>query len=116
MGRDEKSDVRQGTLALIVLKTLDAIGRIHGHGIGHKIEQISGHTLSLNPGTLYPVLLKLEHKGSIATKWGISENNRKAKFYSLTDAGRRQLVAEVRKWEQTTRIIDRFFALQGESE
>ena len=111
----EKNDVWQGTLALMVLKTLDAMGPQHGYGVARRIEQISGDRLSVNAGTLYPVLLKLEQEGSIASKWGASDNNRKAKFYSLTRAGRKQLAAEARHWRQTTDIIARFFAPQGES-
>ncbi len=112
---NEKSDVRQGTLALMVLKTLDVMGSQHGYGIARRIEQISGDLLSVNHGTLYPVLLKLEQEGSIAFKWGFSENNRKAKFYSLTKTGRKQLAAEAREWRQTTEIIERFFAVSGGS-
>ena len=111
----EKNDVWQGTLALMVLKTLDALGPQHGYGVARRIEQISGDRLSVNAGTLYPVLLKLEQEGSIAAEWGASDNNRKAKFYSLTRAGRKQLAAEARHWRQTTDIIARFFAPQGES-
>jgi len=113
---NEKSDVRQGTLALMVLKTLEAMGSQHGYGIARRIEQISGDLLSVNHGTLYPVLLKLEQEGSIAFQWGVSENNRKAKFYSLTKTGRKQLAAETREWQQTTEIIARFFAFSGGSQ
>ncbi len=112
----EKSDVPQGTLALMVLKTLDAIGSQHGYGIARRIEQISGDLLAVNHGTLYPVLLKLEQEGCISTAWGTSENNRKAKFYSLTKSGKKQLAAEERKWQQTTEIVARFFAFSGESQ
>jgi PadR family transcriptional regulator, regulatory protein PadR len=111
----EKSDVWQGTLALMVLKALDVLGPQHGYGIARRIEQISGDRLSVNAGTLYPVLLKLEQEGSIASKWGASENNRKAKFYSLTKAGQKELASEARHWQQTTDIIARFFLPQGES-
>jgi PadR family transcriptional regulator PadR len=104
----DKHDVWQGTLALMVLKTLDVLGPQHGYGIARRIEQISLDLLSVNQGTLYPVLLKLEQEGAIASRWGVSENNRKAKFYSLTRAGRRQLQAEARHWEQTSAIIARF--------
>ena len=104
------TDVRQGTLALMVLKTLDVLGPLHGYGLARRIEQISGDLLTVNQGTLYPVLLKLEQEGSIASEWGASENNRKARFYRLTRQGRKQLLAEARSWEQTTAIIDRFFA------
>jgi PadR family transcriptional regulator, regulatory protein PadR len=110
----EKTDVPQGTLALMVLKTLDALGPLHGFGIKGGIEQISGGLLTLNQGTLYPVLLKLEQEGSIASEWGASENNRKARFYRLTRSGRKQLRAETRGWEQTAAIIARFFAVKAE--
>jgi PadR family transcriptional regulator PadR len=110
----EKTDVRQGTLALMVLKTLDVLGPQHGYGIARRIEQISGDLLTLNQGTLYPVLLKLEQEGSIASDWGTSENNRKARFYRLTRDGRKQLQAETRDWEQTAAIIGRFFAAKAE--
>jgi transcriptional regulator len=105
----EKPDVLQGTLALMVLKTLDLLGPQHGYGIARRIEQISGDLLDVNQGTLYPLLLKLEHEGSIASQWGASENNRRARFYRLTAAGRRQLQAETRDWEQSAAIIARFF-------
>jgi len=105
----ERPDVLQGTLALMVLKTLDLLGPQHGYGIARRIEQISGDLLDVNQGTLYPLLLKLEHEGSIASQWGVSENNRRARFYRLTAAGRRQLQAETRDWEQSAAIIARFF-------
>ena len=111
----EKTDVRQGTLALMVLKTIEALGPLHGYGIARRIEQTSGNLLSLNYGTLYPALLKLEQEGSIASEWGVSENNRKAKFYKLTRAGRKQLAKETRDWEQTAAILARFLAHSGES-
>jgi PadR family transcriptional regulator PadR len=107
------TDVRQGTLALMALKTLDVLGPLHGYGIARRIEQISGDLLTLNQGTLYPVLLKLEQEGSIASEWGISENNRKARFYRLTRSGRKQLRAEAQDWEQTAAIIGRFFAVNA---
>jgi PadR family transcriptional regulator, regulatory protein PadR len=110
----EKTDVRQGTLALMVLKTLDVLGPLHGYGIARRIEQISGDLLTLNQGTLYPVLLKLEQEGSISSEWGASENNRRARFYQLTRDGRKQLQAETRDWEQTAAIIGRFFAVKAE--
>lgn len=106
----DKTDVWQGTLALMVLKTIEAMGPLHGYGIARRIEQTSGDVLSLNYGTLYPALLKLEQEGSISSEWGLSENNRKAKFYKLTRAGRRQLAAETKNWEQTTQILARFLA------
>ena len=105
-----KTDVWQGTLALMVLKTIEALGPLHGYGIARRIEQTSGNLLSLNYGTLYPALLKLEQEGSIASEWGVSENNRKAKFYKLTRAGRKQLERETRDWEQTTAILARFLS------
>lgn len=108
--RGDKADVWQGTLALMVLKTLEAMGPLHGYGIARRIEQTSGNLLSLNYGTLYPALLKLEQEGAISSEWGASENNRKAKFYKLTRAGRRQLERETRDWEQTTAILNRFLA------
>src|SRR5215472_14795938 len=95
----DRTDVQQGTLALMVLRTLDVLAPLHGYGIARRIEQISGDLLSVNQGTLYPVLLKLEQEGSIASEWGVSENNRKARFYRLTHTGRKQLQAEKRSWE-----------------
>ncbi|MFT4114927.1 PadR family transcriptional regulator [Silvibacterium sp.] len=109
-----KTDVRQGTLALMVLKTLEVMGPQHGYGIARRIEQTSGEALSLNYGTLYPALLKLEQEGAIASRWGVSDNNRKAKFYELTRAGRKQLQRETEEWQQTAAIVDRF--LSGPSE
>jgi len=111
----DKTDVWQGTLALMVLKTIQTMGPLHGYGIARRIEQTSGNLLSLNYGTLYPALLKLEQEGSIASEWGLSENNRKAKFYKLTRAGRKQLEREAQNWEQTTAILARFLAPSGES-
>ena len=110
----EKTDVQQGTLALMVLKTLDVLGPLHGYGIARRIEQISGDLLAVNQGTLYPVLLKLEQEGAISSEWGASENNRKARFYDLTRAGRKQLQSETRDWQQTAEIIARFFAVRAE--
>jgi PadR family transcriptional regulator, regulatory protein PadR len=106
----DKTDVLQGTLALMVLKTLESMGPQHGYGIARRIEQTSGNLLVLNYGTLYPALLKLEQEGAVASEWGLSENNRKAKFYKLTRAGRKQLERETRDWEQTTAILARFLA------
>ena len=106
----DKADVWQGTLALMVLKTIEAMGPLHGYGIARRIEQTSGNLIALNYGTLYPALLKLEQEGAIASEWGVSENNRKAKFYKLTRAGRRQLEREARNWEQTTAILARFLS------
>jgi transcriptional regulator len=110
---NDKTDVRQGTLALMVLKTLDVLGSLHGYGIARRIEQISGEVLTLNQGTLYPLLLKLEQEGSIESDWGVSENNRKARFYKLTREGRKQLQEETRNWEQTAEIIGRFFTMKA---
>jgi len=106
----DKTDVWQGTLALMVLKTLETLGPIHGYGIARRIELTSGNLLSLNYGTLYPALLKLEQEGYISSEWGLSENNRKAKFYKLTRAGRKQLEREARDWEQATAILARFLS------
>jgi len=104
----DKTDVWQGTLALMVLKTIESLGPLHGYGIARRIEQTSGNLIALNYGTLYPALLKLEQEGAISSAWGLSENNRKAKFYQLTRAGRRHLERETRNWEQTTAILARF--------
>lgn len=109
---NEKIDVPQGSLALMVLKTLDVLGPLHGYGIARRIEQISREAFSVNQGTLYPVLLRLEQEGAIESEWGASENNRRARFYRLTRAGRKQLQAETRAWEQTTAIVARFFDLK----
>jgi PadR family transcriptional regulator, regulatory protein PadR len=109
-----KRDVQQGTLALMVLKTLEVLGPLHGYGIARRIEQISGDLLAVNQGTLYPVLLKLEQEGAIASAWGTSENNRRARFYRLTPGGRRRLRAEAQNWEQTMALIGRFFAVKME--
>jgi PadR family transcriptional regulator len=106
----EKKDVWQGTLALMVLKTLQALGPLHGYGIARRIEQTSGDLLAVNYGTLYPALLKLEQEGYISSEWGFSDNNRKAKYYKLTRAGRKQLHKEEREWEQATAILARFLA------
>ncbi|MFI5057276.1 MAG: PadR family transcriptional regulator [Candidatus Acidiferrales bacterium] len=106
----EKADVWQGTLALMVLKTLQVLGPLHGYGIARRIEQTSGDLLAVNYGTLYPALLKLEQEGYISSEWGQSDNNRKAKYYKLTRAGRKQLDREARDWEQATAILARFLA------
>jgi PadR family transcriptional regulator, regulatory protein PadR len=103
-----KTDVWQGTLALMVLKTLEVMGPLHGYGIARRIEQTSGDKLSVNYGTIYPALLKLEQEGYISSEWGVSDNNRKAKYYKLTRAGRKQVEKEKREWEQTTAIVARF--------
>lgn len=110
----QKADVQQGTLALMVLKTLDVLGTLHGYGIARRIEQISGDLLAVNQGTLYPVLLKLEQEGAIESEWGASENNRRARFYRLTQDGRKQLQAETHDWKRTAEIIARFFDVKAE--
>ena len=110
----QKTDVLQGTLALMVLRTLDVLGPLHGYGIARRIEQISGDLLAVNQGTLYPVLLKLENEGAVASEWGASENNRRARFYRLTKTGHKQLEAETRGWEQTATIMARFFEVKAE--
>ncbi|HEV2425610.1 MAG TPA: PadR family transcriptional regulator [Terriglobia bacterium] len=112
--RKDKKDVLQGTLALMVLKTLEVLGPMHGYRIARRIEQISGELLAVNQGTLYPVLLKLEQEGSIASEWGVSEHNRRARFYRLTRQGRKQLHAEKHEWDETAAIIARFFAVKAE--
>jgi transcriptional regulator len=114
MGSD-KADVWQGTLALMILKTLETMGDQHGYGIARRIEQTSGDRLSVNYGTIYPALLKLEQEGYIESDWGVSDNNRRAKFYRLTRAGRRQVEKETREWERTTDIVARFLAPGEES-
>ncbi|MGH9450803.1 MAG: PadR family transcriptional regulator [Terriglobia bacterium] len=106
-----KEEILRGTLDLLVLKTLDTLGPMHGYGIARRIEQVSSNLLHLNQGTLYPALLRLEQKGWIASKWGASENHRRARFYSLTKSGRRQLAAEQQSWERMAGIIGRL--LQG---
>ena len=111
----DKTDVRQGTLALMVLKTLEVLGPLHGYGIARRIEQTSGDLLSINYGTLYPALVRLEQEGYVSSEWGTSDNNRKAKYYKLTRAGRRRLAEEARQWEQTAAILARFFAPSEES-
>jgi PadR family transcriptional regulator PadR len=111
-----KTEIWQGTLALMILKTLDSLGPLHGYGIARRIEQTSGDRLSLNYGTLYPSLLKLEQEGWISAEWGVSDNNRKAKYYKLTRSGRKQLAREEKEWNQTTAIVARFFSpVEGQS-
>src|SRR5262245_8147612 len=110
---NKKTDVWQGTLALMILRTLETIGPLHGYGIARRIEQTSSDALLVNYGTLYPMLLKLEQEGYIASEWGVSDNNRKAKYYHLTRAGQKQLEQAARQWEQTTEIIARFLARGG---
>ena len=107
---DGKAEVWQGTLALMILKTLEAMGTLHGYGIARRIEQTSGDRLSVNYGTIYPALLKLEQEGYVAAEWGVSDNNRRAKYYRLTRAGRKQVEKETREWERTTDILARFLA------
>ncbi|HMG86771.1 MAG TPA: PadR family transcriptional regulator [Terracidiphilus sp.] len=109
-----KKDVPQGTLALMVLKTLDVLGPLHGYAVARRIEQISGDLLALNQGTLYPVLLRLEQEGAISSDWATSDNNRRARFYRLTRAGHKLLEIEKRDWEQTAAIIGRFFEVKAE--
>ena len=108
MSDNEKNAVWQGTLGLMILKTLDTLGTLHGYGVARRIEQTSGDRLAINYGTLYPALLKLEQEGYIESEWGLSDNKRKAKFYRLTIAGRKQVGAETREWERTTAILERF--------
>ena len=103
-----KTDVWQGTMALMVLKTLETMGPLHGYGLARRIEQTSGDRLMLNYGSIYPALVRLEQEGAITSEWGVSENNRKAKYYKLTAAGRKQLKKELREWEETTDIVSRF--------
>ncbi len=109
-----KTDVWQGTLALMILKTLQTMGPQHGYGMARRIEQISEDALTVNYGTIYPALLKLEQEGYISSAWGISDNNRKAKFYRLTRAGRRQVETAAREWDQTTAILAKFLRLGEE--
>ncbi len=106
----DKTDVRQGTLALMILKTLETMGPLHGYGIARRIEQTSGDLLSVNYGTLYPALLKLEQEGDIHSEWGVSDNHRRAKYYALTRAGRKRIKNEEQQWEQTAAIMARFLA------
>jgi PadR family transcriptional regulator len=106
----KQADVWQGTLALMILKTLETMGPQHGYGIARRIEQTSGNKLLVNYGTLYPALLKLEQEGYVASEWGVSDNNRRAKYYRLTRAGRKRVERAAREWEQTTEILARFLA------
>lgn len=110
---DDKSEILQGTLDLMVLKTLEAIGPLHGYGIGRRIEQISEEALQVNQGTIYLCLVRLVQKRWISAEWGASENNRKAKFYSITKAGRKQLVTEAENWERVSGVIGRLLQLAG---
>ena len=111
----EKLDIKQGTLALMILRTLDVLGPLHGYGIARRIEETSRNRLALNYGTLYPALLKMEQEGAIAAEWRPSENNRRAKFYTLTPAGRKQLARETREWHETADLIAAFLALRPEA-
>ena len=111
----EKQDVRQGTLALMILRTLQVLGSLHGYGIARRIEETSGHRLSLNYGTLYPALVKLEQEGFISAQWRQSENNRRAKYYALTPAGRKQLARETRAWYETAELMAAFLAPRAEA-
>jgi len=111
----QKQDVQPGTLALMILRTLEVLGPLHGYGVARRIEDTSRHTIKLNYGTLYPVLLKLEQQGFITAAWGQSENNRRAKFYSLTAAGRKQLAQEARQWHRTADLIAAFLAPREET-
>jgi PadR family transcriptional regulator, regulatory protein PadR len=107
-----KVDVWQGTLALMILKTIEALGPLHGYGIARRIEQTSGDRLVVNYGTIYPALLKLEQEGYLEAEWGTSDAGRRARFYQLTRAGRRQLARETQQWEETTSILARFLAIE----
>ncbi|HEV2446415.1 MAG TPA: PadR family transcriptional regulator [Candidatus Sulfopaludibacter sp.] len=111
--REPRPDILQGTLDLMVLRTLETMGAQHGFGLARRIQQISGGALDLNQGTLYPALLRLEHRGWIRSKWGVSDNNRKAKFYELTRAGRKQVERESEDWSRTVAIMRRFVRLPG---
>lgn len=107
---DDKLDVQQGTLALMVLRTLDVMGPLHGYGVARRIEEVSRNRLLLNQGTLYPALLKLEQEGFIEGEWGVSDNNRRAKYYKITRAGKRRLARELQEWQETSKIIGWFMA------
>jgi PadR family transcriptional regulator PadR len=113
-GRVDKADVLQGTLVLLVLRTLETLGPLHGYGIARRIEQISRDVLQLNQGTLYPALLRMEQEGWIASKWGASEKNRKARFYSITRAGRKRLAHETEDWRRMSSTIERFLVVDPE--
>lgn len=113
MTESERNSVWQGTLSLMVLRTLLTMGKQHGYGIGRRIEQTSGGRLSINYGTLYPALLKLEQEGWIQSEWGLSENNRRARFYTLTRAGRRRIERDTKQWEETSAIMARFLTATG---
>jgi PadR family transcriptional regulator, regulatory protein PadR len=108
-----RSEVMQGTLDLMVLKTLDTLGGMHGYGIAQRIQQVSENLLQLNQGTLYPALLRLEQRGWVSSRWGISENNRRARFYTLTKSGRQQLVREARGWHRMANVMSRLLGSEG---
>ena len=110
----EKTDIRQGTLALMAMKTLESMGPLHGYGIARRIEQVSGGAFTVNYGTLYPALLKLEQQGFIQSEWGVSNTNRQVKFYRLTSAGRKQVFRETQEWELASAIMARFMNPQEE--
>jgi PadR family transcriptional regulator PadR len=112
---DDKLGLLHGSLALMLLRTLDTLGPLHGWGIARRIEQTSGDLLALNQGTLYPALLRLEQMGCITSKWGVSDNNRRAKFYSITRSGKKQLAAEAENWERISGVVARFMKPSGES-
>lgn len=112
---DDKTDVLQGTLALMVLTTLEAMGPLHGYGIARRIEQMSGDEIRLNQGTLYPALVRLEQQGWIRARWGVSDNNRRAKFYAMTPRGQRQLAAEEARWGRVAAIVERFLKPAGDA-
>src|SRR5215470_8248466 len=112
-GRPDKTDVLQGTLILLVLRTLETLGPLHGYGIARRIEQISKDVLQLNQGTLYPALLRMEQESWISSKWGASERNRKARFYSITASGRKQLARETGEWRRMSSTIERFLGFDG---
>jgi len=116
MNNDDKTDIWQGTLALMVLKTLEALGPLHGYGVARRIEQTSGQRLSVNYGTIYPALVKLEQEGYVTSAWGVSDAGRKAKYYRLTRAGRRHLERAAREWERTTGIVAEFLSLAPREE
>lgn len=110
----DKREVQPGTLSLMILKTLEVLGPLHGYGVARRIEETSENRLQLNYGTLYPALVKLEQEGFVTAEWGRSENGRRAKFYALTPAGRRRLAAEAREWQETADLIAAFFALRAD--
>ncbi len=116
MDRDDKTDIWQGTLALMILKTLEALGPLHGYGVARRIEQTSGQRLSVNYGTIYPALVKLEQEGYVASAWGVSDAGRKAKYYRLTRAGRRHLEKAAREWDRATGIVAQFLSLVPKEE